>query len=263
MEQKPLPDFRDARERAGEILSRKSNRLKLIEGLVLCVMPVLLTIVLSALLGEIRRVGSWGGPANWIAALCFNVFSALFHLFLTIPLTVGLIGMAERIAEGESVSLVEIFEPFSSERAYRRAFGVAFRLFWTVGLLALAVSMTVSLLPAFGKGWGIVFLTAVLAVGEIILWLVFVMRRFATVSFVFLRRTSFHDAKKATARMAGYYRNGGIVWILNFLPWILLGFLTVGILLLADVLPRMCISYHLYCKELIENANSSEGSDHE
>lgn len=261
MEQKPLPDFRDSRERAGEILSRKSNRLKLIEGLVLCVMPVLLTIALAILLDEVCRVGSWGDSTKWIAAICFNVFSAAFHLFLTIPLAVGLIDMAERMSNDEYVSLVEIFEPFSSGKSYRRAFGVAFRLFWTVGLLVLAVSLTVAFLPAFGKGFGIVFLTAVLAVAEIILWLVFVMRRFATVSFVFLRQTSFGEAKRATVQMAGYSRNGGIVWLLNFIPWILLGFLTVGILLLADVLPRMCISYHLYCKELIEN--SSEGSDHE
>ena len=263
MEQKPLPDFRDTREQAGEILSQKSNRLKLIEGFVLCVMPVLLTIVLAALLDEIQRVASWGDTAKLIAVICFNVFSAVFHLFLTVPLTVGLIGMAERIAEGEYVSLVEIFEPFSSGESYRRAFGVAFRLFWTVGLLVLAVSLTVGFFPAIGKGFGIALLTAIFAVAEIILWLVFAMRRFATVSFVFLRRTSFRKAKKATARMAGYSRNGGIVWLLNFLPWTLLGFLTVGILLLADVLPRMCISYHLYCKKLIENANLSEGSDHE
>lgn len=263
MEQKPLPDFRDTREQAGEILSQKSNRLKLIEGIVLCVMPILLTIVLANLLWEIQQIVVWNDTAKLVATICFNLFSAVFHLFLTVPLTVGLMGLAKRMSDGEYVSLIEIFEPFSSGEAYRRAFGVAFRLFWTVGLLVLAVSLTVEFLPVIGKGFGIALLTAILAVAEIILWLVFAMRRFVTVSFALVRGVSFRKAKKATADIAGYSRNGGIVWLLNFLPWVLLGFLTVGLLLLADVLPRMCISYHLYCKELIENANLSEGSDHE
>lgn len=264
MEPKPLPDFRAVRVAAGEVLSQKSNRLKLIEGLVFCAAPVLLTVVLAELFENIAALTIAQGTTRMVAAIGFNCILALLHLFLTLPLLFGLLEMAERMTEGEYVSLVDLFEPFSVGKRYRRALGVAFRWFWTVGILILVEVLTAVFFRATmnGRIW-LVFLEAVLAVAEVIFWFFFVMRRFVTLSFVISRRMPLSDARRATGKMARYSRKGGLIWLLCWIPWILLGFLTVGILLLADVLPRMCVSYFLYCDESTKNANSSEVSNHE
>lgn len=264
MESKPLPDFRVARVSAGEVLSKKSNRLKLIEGIVLCLMPVLFTVLLGNVFNSVANL-TVSDVAYAVIAICFLCVSALLQLFFTVPLVVGLLGMAARMAEGEYVSLVDLFEPFSSGTRYRKAFAVSLRLFWTLGLLILVVSLTTGLYRAIGGGRILpAILAALLSVAEVVLWIVFVfLRRFATLSFVFSRRMPLRKARRATRKMAGRSQKGGVIWSLCFLPWVLLGLLTFGILLLADVLPRMCISYYLYCNQLTENGNLPEESEHE
>ena len=265
MGSKPLPDFRAARVAAGDVLSRKSNRLKLIEGIVLCFMPVLLTVLLAQVFGSVLAFVAADDVARPIAAIVFNCVSALLQLFFTLPLVVGLLGMAARMVEGEYVSLVDLFEPFSSGKSYRKTLAIAFRWFWTFGLLTVAVRLTIGLFRVLGRVHILIAIpVAFLCVAEVILWIVFVwLRRFVTISFFFSGRMPLRKARRAARNMAGQSQKGGVVWLLCFLPWIILGLLTVGILLLADVLPRMCVSYYLYCDQLTKNANLPEESEHE
>ena len=43
--------------------------------------------------------------------------------------------------------------------------------------------------------------------------------------------------------MTGRYRSCAIRYVLDYLPWLLLSFVTIGMLFFADTLPRMLISY--------------------
>ena len=45
----------------------------------------------------------------------------------------------------------------------------------------------------------------------------------------------------------------GFYFFFGFLPLLCLGVLTVGILLLADVLPRMCVGYFQYCNFMTDS----------
>ena len=264
MEQTPLPDFRSARRCAGEILGERSNRLKLMEGIVVFLMPILLSVLLWELFSQIlTAVDAEGAPAI-VASVLFAVFLSLFQLFLTLPLFFGLTGMAAGMAGGEYVSLADLFEPFGSGKAYRQTLCLAFRLFWTAGLLILAVWGTLAFFAAVGGGKLLpALLAGFLTVGEVIGWIVLAMRHFPTLALVQREGMSLREARKKTAGVAGRARRGGLLWAVCFLPWVLLGLLTVGILLLADIFPRMLISYFLYAGKLTDPANSLEVIPHE
>ena len=265
MEANPLPDFRSARVAAGGILSRKSNRLKLMEGIVVCLMAILLSFLLSGLFRAVVNLTRPENTAETISRILFEAFIALYYLFAVLPLLIGLSGMAAKMAKDASVSLAELFSPFSGGKAYRVALRSAFRFFWTVGLMILAVRGTLALFDLWieRSGVGIAVLAGFTVVGEVILWLVLAMRQFPTLSLILFCGMTVRDARSRTRSMKKRARKGGLVWLLSFLPWILLGLLTFGILLLCDILPRMCISYFLYSDQLTESVISPEVTNHE
>ena len=264
MEQTPLPDFRTARLRAGEILAENNNRLKLMEGIVVCLMPVLLSILLGSLFAEILAVTAPPVAAKVSAVALFSAFLALFQLFLTLPLLVGLFGLAAGMADGDHISLADLFRPFSGGRAYRRALGLSFGFFWKAGLLVLAVWGTLAFFAAVGGGKLLpALLAGFLTVGEVIGWIVLTMRRFPVLALVLRGGLTPREARKTTAGMVRRARRGGLLWAVCFLPWVLFGLLSVGILLLADVVPRMLVSYFLFSQNLTDPAKSSEVTNHE
>ncbi len=259
MEQRALPDFRATRAKAGEILSQKSNRLKLTEAIIVCLLPVLLSVLLVQLFESVADLTLSGDAARTAAAIGFNCLLGLFHLFFTLPLLMGLFGMAAGMARGDSVSLTELFAPYANGAAYRQVLSLSLRLVLRVAALIFAVEGTLLLFRLFGRGiLALAILTAVLAVGEVIVWIALLLLRFRVLFFVCGERMPVREANRRAARVAKRSRRGGAVWLLSFLPWILLGLLTVGILLLADVIPRMCISYFLYTEQMTETLNPSE-----
>ena len=58
--------------------------------------------------------------------------------------------------------------------------------------------------------------------------------------------------------MRPYARSVGLRYWLGYLPWLALSLLTFCILLLADVLPRMLISYFRLCRKLNEMTTNPE-----
>lgn len=263
MEQKPLPDFRAARTDAGVILSKNGNRLKLMEGIAVCLLPVFLSVVLAELFQSVVGLATEKESVLFFAEVAVFCFSALFQLFFTLPLFAGLLGMAAGMARGEAVLLTDLFEPFSGKSSYRRALGLVVRPFlFTVGMV-IVVRWTAGIFGAVGGAFWVAFLAAVVIVAEVILWLRILARGFFAALFVCFCGMPAADAWWKNDRMAGTAKRGGTVWLLCNLPRILLGLLTVGILLLADVFPRMCVSYFLYAGRMTDAVNSSEGTNHE
>ena len=59
-------------------------------------------------------------------------------------------------------------------------------------------------------------------------------------------------------RMRPYARSVGLRYWLGYLPWLALSLLSFCILLLADVLPRMLVSYFRLCRKLNEMTTNPE-----
>ncbi|MBE6529081.1 MAG: hypothetical protein E7680_00545 [Ruminococcaceae bacterium] len=247
------PDFRTAYREAGEILSRRSNRLKLVEGFLFLVTFFIFAFLLREACWQMALVLA---VEQWEKVLLSIVGDLLFYgsLFLVVaPLFTGLLHMAVRMANDGDSFLIDLFYSFSSGKRYLRSLIVLFPLYWKFAVFCWFPGI---LYDAFAVIFGnaVVFVV----VGNVVLWilnviwLLLALRGFVRLSFLLQWRMPLLAACRANRQIAGRSFSGGGRWWLCFLPRILLGFLTVGILLVADVIPRMLISYFRYAGRMTE-----------
>ncbi len=245
---------------AGQILSRRGNRLLLIEAW----MVLLVMLPLYSLVGSVI----WAIPQEWIgnesAALVrwafYGCFLLAFSLFATLPLFVGLLGMAERMERDEETVLADLFLPFSSRRRYVRALRISFGILWRGILAILPAIVTVTVVTRFANGNTLAALIcAALVLAEIALGVVLWLRHFfapyadiSNMDGIPPRHPQDASALRQTA-----WREGARFWF-GYLPHIVLGVLTVGIYLFAETLPRMCVAYFRRCRYINESLILSE-----
>lgn len=251
MKQKRLPgvNFHRLWRESGEVLSQNSNRLTLMLAIMVALSPLpiyrALFAVRSALVMYLpeRELMIRGGVV--IAMLCLTLFFAL-------PLAVGLLWLASETEQGRAAPLQDVFWAFSSGLTYRVSLGISFSAFWRI-LLLVGVETALYRLVFWlsGGAVAILMLGILLYLGAFVLWYLFAMRGFLQ-AFVALRTPS------ATARMQPYARSAALHYAMGFFPWTVLSLLTLGVLLLADVLPRMLIAYFRLCSELNEITTRSE-----
>lgn len=255
--------FREANRKAGEILSQNANRLKLIEGLLFCITFFFFALLLCEAGAQTAALA----VAEWQVLLLSIAGDLLYWgilLLVVMPLFVGLLNMAERMARGCDVFLPDLFLPFASGKRYLRALIVLWPLYWKFGvfywfpgiLLRALVSLFGQIPWLLASGAGVLLLLA-------IVWLLLALRGFVRLSFLLQWRMPLLAAGRANRQIAGTSFSGGGLWWLCFLPRILLGFLTIGILLIADVIPRMMISYFRYAGRMTDFAFSSEEPNYE
>ncbi len=253
MANRTLSPFRAAYGEAGEILSRKSNRLKLIEGLLFCFTFFIFALLLREACLQIAAVLA---SSQWAKILLSVAGGLLFwgSLLLVIgPLLVGLLQMAERMAKDDDVFLGDLFCPFASEKQYLRALIVLFPLYWKFAVFCWFPNIAFNaLLSYFGESLFLIIPGAIVLAALPVVWALLALRGFARLSFLLQWRMPLLAAGRANRQIAGASFSGGVSWWLRFLPRILLGFLTVGILLVFDVFPRMLISYFRYAGRMTE-----------
>ncbi len=246
--------FKKLHRSAGEVLAANANRLRLIEACMICAVPLMLLFLISSMLqGGVAELLSQALAVRvWAVELAFGAFVLLFVFFLLLPLFAGLLWMAARMEAGEETELPELFAPFSSGTAYRAALTSSWSVLWRIGLpIAGGIGIWQGMAWLFaGKPVGGV-LAVLLMLPLLSLWLILIMGGFWK-PYVILLRTREHE------RMCPYARSMGFRFWLGWLPWLLLSWLTVGILLLADVLPRMLISYARLCRSLNQTITHSE-----
>lgn len=243
------------RQEAGEVLARDANRLRLIEAILVCATSLLpyavaaaawQTAVLPMLARDADHVRLlWYGAALW-------GFFALLTLFFTLPLFTGLLWMAAEMDAGEEAFLPDVFHAFTGGRAYRAALRISFGTLWRLCLFAVLEGGIYHLFLWLGNGsvW-----VALCSIPVLILAGAGLLYLFAG---GFLRTYLRLCAPAGGARMRPYARSVGISFWLGFLPWLVLSLMTLCILLLADVLPRMLISYFRLCRKLNDLTTQSE-----
>ena len=113
------------------ILARAGNRLLLIEGWMVCLTVVLMYQTLQSVDSLFWMAVSSAYNVPRIATIpTVGLLQLLLTLFLTLPLFIGLMGMAAETEQGREVCLADLFAHFSTGRAYRRALGISFDLWW-------------------------------------------------------------------------------------------------------------------------------------
>ena len=251
LKQKRLPgvDFSCLWRESGEVLSRGSNRLTMILAIMVAVTPLPVYQAMNAVRSIlVSRLPEWG-------RLFYGGFVLLimfFTLFFTLPLLFGLLRMASEMEQGREASLQDVFGSFSDGRSYLGSLRVSFSLGWRILILCVAEVVATRFALSLPATRGVLLLLgALMVIGVFVLWYLFAARDFLR-AYLTLRESDVPE------RMQPYARSLAVRYGLGAYPRVVLSLLTFGILLLADVLPRMLIAYFRLCNKLNEITTRSE-----
>ena len=248
-EKRELPRVGLLRRSARDVLAVQENRLILIEAQVLLLLFVALYITLSqtfwALQSMLAAISGMDLTIPLFAV--YLVALTLLAVLLLLPAVIGFLRLAGRMERGERVVLSELFGVFSDKGLYQWAKRISRRWFWRIALTVTVIEVTVSLSSSLFAGS---LLAALICSGIVILELIgglwLILKDFSMLAGC-LFPEDFGRARTSAHRRSV---RSALHFIVGFLPWLLLGVLSFGILLLWEVLPCMAISYFGYCREL-------------
>ena len=256
------PDFRELREEAGDVLAKDGNRLLLIEATVLSLVPFVTYPFLYTAFSAVLQPLLYNEAADWMVALVlvgFFLLLAALTVFLTLPLLLGVLRMAWRMTEGEEVVLADLFSSFSTAKTYRRSLHLSARTFWRLGLLVAVVCLTCGIaVSAFERTVAVGLLCGFVVLLEVAVGVTLLLRQFPCLAVAIYEDTPMRDARRIARNLTRRCCFGGLLFWLHFVPHLLLGLLTFGIFLIWEVLPRMCVSYFLYCRKINDMMIQSE-----
>lgn len=245
------PSLVQIRKESVRILAQKGNRLLLIQAWMLLLLSACLCGMLYTSIGLLAGILEVWMPLQWLLPWLAGI---PFCLFLVLPLFVGVMGLACAMSEGREALLADVFAPFSSGRQYRRALRISFSILWRFCGLLLLSALTWKGMLLVGDGSPIYeWIGGFLVFAEWTVGLLLVARVFPLLAISYLLpKASVREARRMTATFPSSVYHG-TVFCIGQLPSFLLGLLTVGILLLADWLPRVSVSYIRYCKTVFES----------
>ena len=227
-----------ARCEADSILATGANRLLLIEAiLIVCVFVVLFTSLQSAtafLLAATVPNDTVASLLFWAASLAFLVLGILFAA----PVILGLFRLAEQMQAGEDPVLLDLFYFLSSRERYQQGLHITRTASRKIATTVIAWSGIDLVWSAFvPESFLFNALYGMLMTAMIIL---------CTVWLLFPYGKLYSLLKNQNKPLC---QRGGIRFVFFFFPWILLGFISVGLLLVLDVIPRMLLTYFCDCKQ--------------
>lgn len=224
---------------ARALLAKNGNRLLLIEA-----QSILLLSLTAVLLLDYTRslVLLLFSEANWMLDVLETVYLAVFLLLcgaFLLPLGFGLFYMAKRMVDGKTCTLSDLFFAFRSRNAYVRAVWGTHDAFFILALVTLVLQVTDALAPSLLADPRVLALALLLSLLLFVLLSSFSYTRVydALCDVDLVRPTPWRRARRAW-RLWGTY-----------LPRILLGFLTVGLTLVFDVIPQMLLAQAIDCAD--------------
>ena len=254
------PDPAALRDTALSLLSTNGNRLVLLQALLVLVVAVMPYYCFSTafllLMDGTLVLDAW---VRAVIAVAFWVLITLLSLLLTLPLLLGFLRIGWDIETRGESAITRVFYYFGDGTCYRRAISLSFGALWRIALIVVAVALTCQLTLRFFAGSYVAGLACgVLVVIEIALWCLLALRSFPTLAVAMYDQTPLPRAREIARELARRCPTGGVKFFLRFLPSVLLGLLTFGIFLIWEVLPRMCVTYFLYCRRMNEMIIQSE-----
>lgn len=250
---------RASAKRSGERLAQNGNRLLLIEALLVCLLFVPLYMLLSTALSAILILID---PTTSLPYPIMAIFGVLFFaiaLFLVLPTLLGFCAIAERVAHDRKTVLADLFCFFASRDRYFAALSLSARFLWKLTLCITAVRLTVMTAVLFlpDTVWS-TLLCALLIAAEILAGIVWELSGFPLL-YLLLCREEEEWAEGAILFCAPALC--ALRFFGGFLPQLLLGLLTCGVLLVADTLPRMAVAYFAYCDSFFKGNRDSDSMD--
>ena len=219
----------DARCDADAILARGANRLLLIEAiLIVCVFVALFISLESATALLITTLSQENELLSSLLHYTTLGIGFVLGIFFAAPVLLGLFRLAEQMQAGEDSVLLDLFYFLSNRKRYAQGLRATWLGSLKVVLMVLIVDTVNILCPLAWLG-GILKALVILL---FTLWMLFPYSKL----YSRLRTTD------KPIRLGGGLR---LVWF--FFPWLLLGLVSIGLLLVLDVFPRMLLTYFCDC----------------
>ena len=232
----------ETRKSASARLAVDGNRFLLI----LASLVVLASTILYVLTDTARYYLTYAFGGDDLAYIAntaiFAAINFLLTLFFVLPLGFGLLVIAARIHKGESAVVGDVLYAFTDQKNYKRVLRFSWGTLWKLALFFAVADLSTRALT-WEYSFGTLLLQVLLIGAEAFLFLLLCARRFFVPFLMCAEDCSYQDAVRTSKQMAGRYRSCAIRYVLDYLPWLLLSFVTIGMLFFADTLPRMLISY--------------------
>ncbi len=235
--------YANLRARAAEILSRDGNRLTLIWALVVCLLFVALYTMLGYCMAALSLLCD---PAILVVFYVIAVY--LVARLIVVPTLLGLFYIASRMTRGEETVVADLFHFLGTRSLYRYALRVTRPTVYLLVAVILCVVLTVAVFTAFVPFALLWLFVCALTVAVEIVGFALLLCRFYPMAAV-AGRGEFAKAefKQELRHVCPHPARRGLRFFVSFLGWLLLGLLTVGLLWIADTLPRMLVAYSLDC----------------
>lgn len=243
--------FSAIRRRAGELLSQNGNRLLLIKALMISLVFVSMYGMLFSAVSAVCLLYPTNLPFTLVAVSIGCLLAVLLSVFFTCPLLLGNFWIACRVATRECAVLADLFWAFSSGRAYARALRLSWSTFWRGALIYLFIGGTVYVFSTFLPPFlPFQILCGVLVAAEAFWGLLLYSHAFFTL-YVGMRAPDlpWWEVKRCVQQNYPTGFGRGLRFFFCYLPQMLLGALTFGLLLLADGFPKMLVAYFLDCAD--------------
>ena len=267
MKKTRLHDFLQSVSQARGIIAQNGNRIKLICLLLLLSAFVLLCALLTSAFSLFwNSIPLAESVQSVLLGACYVLPLLFLSLFFLPQLFHGILAVAYRMRQYEDVPLSAVFCVFSNNALYWRCVAWAFELLWRVLSVASVVLLTYyGFASAFSGSLLAGICCALLILLELALGFFWCGRRFGLLFFLLRdERMSLRSAQKEQQALLKHSPFAAFRYFASFLPHLLLGILTVGVYLLADVLPRMLLTYICECENTYESMiQLEENKNHE
>lgn len=233
------------RREATECLAVRGNRLLLIEAVLILTAQLMLYVTLSNVIllptffikSEAALLG---------IELCNGIAAYALLVFVTLPTAIGLFYMTNEMVDGKAVALMTLFTAFSQKERYRTVLSLSWGLFWRLWISSFAVGLPFAVKRLFFTENALLTpICVAITVIAIALMLFVLLKHFTLIGRVVRYGEPPHDVRRKIGSFRIWPALCGIRYFIGFLPQILLGLLTFGILWLWDTLPKMLVAYSL------------------
>ncbi len=228
----------DARREADAILATGANRLLLIEAILIVCVFVALFISLYSATALLMSALHENEILSSLLPYALSFSCLLLGVFLVLPVVLGVFRLAEQMQAGKTPVLMDLFYFLSTRERYLQGLRITrlasikiMLMVLTVDTLNILWSTQIPDTSAFRLLGGAV---TALVIFLFIVWMLFPYSEL----YSLLRQTS----EERPLRLGG-----GLRFIWFFLPWLLLGLVSIGLLLVLDVFPRMLLTYFCDC----------------
>ena len=236
---------REAINRARRVLNVDGNRLKLACAVLICTCVSIIMWLVSSL--STMVLDMIGGVEEY---LYYPIASGLLYLliiFLVAPLYVGCYKMALSMLAGENAQVVDIFDTFSSAKAYSRALRLSIGCF--LRILPIIIAWRIHVTMDYLSYWFVFFditvkMVNIFYIPVALLLVLFACGSFGSFGFAYmLEEQKLRKTRKYARKARKGNRTSAILIAYSTLLKLILSVFTLGIMTVLHVVPMAMLSY--------------------